>query len=59
MKPEQNGQHLADNTFDWRKYFVFWLNFSLKSVPDGPIDNILALLQVMAWCWPGDELANT
>ena len=28
---------------------------SLKFVPKGPIDKIPALVQIMAWCWPGDK----
>ena len=28
---------------------------SLKFVPKGPINNIPALVQIMAWCWPGDK----
>ena len=28
---------------------------SLKLVPNGPVDNIPALVQVMAWCQPGDK----
>ena len=29
--------------------------FSLKFVPKGPINNIPALVQIMAWCRPGDK----
>ena len=28
---------------------------SLKTVPKGPINNIPALVQIMAWCRPGDK----
>ena len=28
---------------------------SLKFVPKGPINNIPALVQIMAWCRPGDK----
>ena len=28
---------------------------ALKIVPWGPIDNIPALNQIMAWCWSGDK----
>ena len=31
------------------------INISLKFVPRGPINNIPALVQVMAWCRPGDK----
>ena len=28
---------------------------SLRLVPEGPIDNKSALIQVMAWCWTHDK----
>ena len=31
------------------------IKISLKFVPKGPIDNIPALIQMMAWCLPGDK----
>ena len=31
------------------------IQISLKFVPRSPIDNKLALVQVMAWCWTGDK----
>ena len=31
-----------------------WIKISLKFVPKGPINNIPALVQIMAWRWPGD-----
>ena len=31
------------------------LEFSLKFVPKGPINNIPALVQIMAWRRPGDN----
>ena len=31
------------------------LKISLKFVPKGPINNIPALVQIMAWCRPGDK----
>ena len=32
-----------------------WIKISLKFVPKGPINNIPALVQIMAWHRPGDE----
>ena len=32
-----------------------WVKISLKFVPKGPINSIPALVQIMAWCWPGDK----
>ena len=31
------------------------IKISLKFVPKGPINNIPALVQIMAWRWPGDK----
>ena len=30
------------------------MEISLESVTKGPIDNIAALVEIMAWCRPGD-----
>ena len=50
--------HLTDAIFK----FIFlnvdnWIsiNISLKSVPNGQINNISALVQIMAWCRPGSK----
>ena len=37
------------------KMFEFRFKNSLKFVPDVPIDNKPALVQVMVWCRPGDK----
>ena len=34
---------------------IFFINISLKSVSEGPINNILASVQIMAWRRPGDK----
>ena len=31
------------------------IKISLKFVPEGQINNIPALVRIMAWCWPGDK----
>ena len=31
------------------------IKMSMKFVPKGPINNIAALIQVMAWCWSGNK----
>ena len=31
------------------------MKISFKFVPKGPISNILALVQIVAWCRPGDK----
>ena len=50
LRPRQNDRHFPDNIFK-----CTFLKFSLKFVPKVPIDNILALLQIMAWRQPGDK----
>ena len=54
----QNEQHFADDTF--KRIFFYenvWISIkiSLKFVPKGPINNIPALIQIMAWCRSGDK----
>ena len=56
LRPRQNGRHFADDTFN--RIFVnenvgILIKFSLKFVPKGPINNIPALVQTMAWRRPG------
>ena len=58
LRPRQNGRHLADDTF--KRIFLnenigISITISLKFVPKGPINNIPALVQVMAWRRPGDK----
>ena len=58
LRPRQNGWHFADDTF--RCVFMdenVWIliNISLNFVPKGPINNIPALVQIMAWRRPGDK----
>ena len=58
LRPGQNGRHFADDIFN----FIFlneniWtpIKISLKFVPKGPINNIPALVLMMAWRRPGDK----
>ena len=37
------------------KMYKFAIKISLKFVPKGPINNIPALVQIMAWRRPGDK----
>ena len=48
-------QTTFSNTHSWMKIYEFWLIFSLKSVPKGPVNNISVLVQIMAWRWSGDK----
>ena len=52
LRPRQNGRHFADDIF--KCIFLnenVWIQIknSLKFVPQGPINNIPALVQIMAW----------
>ena len=58
LRPRQNGRHFAVDTFN--RIFVnenvrIMIKFSLKFVPKGQINNIPALVQIMAWRRPGDK----
>ena len=53
--PRQNGRHFADGSY---KYIFFNTNFaqiSLKFVPEGPINNILASVWLIAWRCPDNK----
>ena len=58
LRPRQNGRHFADDIY--KRIFLnenvrISIKISLKFVPKGPIDNIPALDQIMAWRRPGDK----
>ena len=53
LRSRQNGCHFPDNIFKHIFFKWKWLYFDenlIKFVPQGPINNILALVQIMAWC---------
>ena len=58
LRLRQNGRHFPDNIF--KCIFLnenLWIaiKIALKFVPMGPINNIPALVLIMAWHWPGDK----
>ena len=58
LRPRQNGRHFADDIF--KRIFLnenVWIpiEISLKLVPYGPINNIPAIVQIMAWRRSGDK----
>ena len=58
LRPRQNGRHFTDAIF--KDIFLnenVWIpiKFSLKFFPKGPINNIPALVQIMAWRRPSDK----
>ena len=58
LRPRQNGRHFADDIFKWiflNENVWFPIKIALKFVPKGLINNIPALVQIMAWCRQGDK----
>ena len=59
LRPRQNGCHFIDDTFKCiflKENVSISIKISLKfTVPKCPIDNIPALLQIMAWRQPGNK----
>ena len=58
LRPRQDGRHFADDIF--KCIFLnenVWIpiKISLKLVSKGPINNIPAMVQIMAWRRPGDK----
>ena len=58
LRPRQNGHHFADDTL--KRIFLNQnvrnsIDISLKFVPKGPINSILALVLIMAWRRSGDK----
>ena len=58
LSPRQNGRHFPDDIFKCtflNDIMLISIDISLKFVPEGPINNIPALVQIMAWRWLGDK----
>ena len=58
LRPRQHGHHFPDNICKcifFNEKYKFAINISLKFVPRGPVNNIPALVQVMAWRRPGTD----
>ena len=58
LRPRQNGRHLPDDIFKCiflNENVLISIKISLKFVPKGQINNILALVWIMAWRRPGDK----
>ena len=61
MMPRQNGRNFPNDIFkciSLNGNVWIAIKTSLKFVPKGPINNILALVQIMAWRWPGEKLLS-
>ena len=58
LRLRQNGHNFADNIFKLiflNEYVWIPIIISLNFVPHGPINNIPALVQIMAWRRPGNK----
>ena len=58
MRPRQNGRHFADDIF--KRIFLnenIWIpiKISQKFVPKGSINNVPALIPIIAWRRPNDK----
>ena len=57
-RPRQNCYHIADYIFKCNfleENLWLFIAISLEIVPRGTADNIPVLVQIMAWCRPGDK----
>ena len=54
LRPRQNGYHFPEWIF-LSEIVRISIQMSLRFVPKGPINNISALVQIMAWRRPGDK----
>ena len=58
LRPKQNGRHLPNDIFKYiflNENARISIEMSLKFAPNGPINNIPALVRIMAWRRPGDK----
>ena len=58
LRPRQNGRHFADDHFKCiclKENIWISIDFSLKFVSNGRINNIPAMAQIMAWRRLGDK----
>ena len=58
LRPRQDGRHFPDNIFKCiflNENLCILMEILLKFVPRGPINNIPALFQIMAWRRPGNK----
>ena len=58
LRPRQDGRHFPDDILKWiflNENLWISIEISLKFVPKDTINNIPALVQIMAWRRPGDK----
>ena len=62
IEAEQNNRHFADNVFQCiflHENTGIFIKISLEFVPKGSINNIPALVQIMAWRWQHQAITWT
>ena len=58
LRPRRNRRHFTDDIFKCillNETVLILIKISLKLISKGPINNIPALVQIMAWRRPGDK----
>ena len=58
LRPRQSRRQFADDIFkciSLNENVLIFIKILLKFIPMGPINNILALIQIMAWSQIGDK----
>ena len=58
LRQRQHGRHFTDDSFKCiflNENVIISIKISMKFVPKGPINNIPALVQIMAWRRPGNK----
>ena len=58
VRPRQNGLRFEDNIFKGiflDENVCCLINIPLNFILKGHINNISTLVQIMAWCWPGNQ----
>ena len=61
LRPRQNSRHFTDDILACiflNENVWIPIRISLKFVPKSPMNNIPALVQIMAWRRPGDKLLS-
>ena len=58
LRPRQNGRHFPDDILKCifpKENVLISIKIPLNPIPKGPINNIPALVQIMACCWSGGK----
>ena len=58
LRPRRNRRYFANDIFKYifvNEHVWISIKISLEFIPKGPINNYPSLVQIMAWCRPGDK----